>query len=169
MPLNLLPYLFIRSSFNNLKSKARGALTIALFNYVENFWIKHSIWKPKIWSSFNVAIRTYSPVEGYHARLKRMAKRPHVNLYLLLELLWVQADQVPFPCFLLANDKLGTYKKTRFPSRRHYLRYGKISIKVIIALSIHSTTTLATLYPTTTPMPLTAIFVKINKLSIVYV
>jgi hypothetical protein len=77
MSLNLLPHRFIRSSFNNLKSQARGALTIALFNYVEKFWIKHSIWKPKMWSSFNVTIRTNSPVEGYHARLKRMAKRPH--------------------------------------------------------------------------------------------
>jgi hypothetical protein len=34
------------------------ALTIALFNYVEKYWIKHAIWKPKMWSSFNVAIRT---------------------------------------------------------------------------------------------------------------
>jgi hypothetical protein len=58
MSLNLLPHRFIRSSFNNLKSQARGALTIALFNYVEKYWIKHAIWKPKMWSSFNVAIRT---------------------------------------------------------------------------------------------------------------
>ena len=114
MSLNLLPHRFIRSSFKNLKSQARGALTIALFNYIETFWIKHSIWKPKMWSSFNVAIRTNSSVEGYHARLKRMAKRPHLNLYLMLELLWAEADRVPFTCFLLANDKLGTYKKLAF-------------------------------------------------------
>ena len=37
MSLNLLSHLFIRSSFNNLKYQAPGALTIALFNYVENF------------------------------------------------------------------------------------------------------------------------------------
>ena len=69
---------------------------------------QESIWKPKMWSSFNVAIRTNSPVEDYHSRLKRMAKRPHLNLYLLLELLWVEADRPPFTCFLFANDKLGT-------------------------------------------------------------
>jgi hypothetical protein len=89
MSLNLLPTRFTRSSFNNLKSQARGALKIPLFNYVEKFWIKHSIWKPKMWSSFNVVIRTNSLVEGYHARIKKMAKRPHLNLSLLLELLWV--------------------------------------------------------------------------------
>jgi hypothetical protein len=40
-----------------------------------------------------------------------MAKTPHLNLYLLLKRLWAEADQVPFTCFLLANDKLGAYKK----------------------------------------------------------
>ena len=65
-----------------------------------------------MWSSFNVAIRANSPVEGYHSRLKRMSKTPHLNLYLLFELLWTEADQVP--CFLLANDKLGPFKKTYF-------------------------------------------------------
>lgn len=43
-----------------------------------------------------------------------MAKTPHLNLYLLLKRLWAEADQVPFTCFLLANDKLGTYKKNAF-------------------------------------------------------
>jgi len=58
-----------------------------------------------------MAMRTNSPIKGYHARLKRLAKRPHLNLYLLLELLWVESNCVSLTCFLLANYKLGNYQK----------------------------------------------------------
>lgn len=69
MALNLLPHRFIKSTFNSLKAQARGTLTKSLFAYVEKTWIQHSVWNPKLWSCFHLAIRTNSPIESYHARL----------------------------------------------------------------------------------------------------
>ncbi len=56
-------------------------------------------------------IRTNSPIESYHARLKRLAKKPHLNLYLLIELLHTESQMIPFKCFLLTNDKLSEKQK----------------------------------------------------------
>ena len=35
---------------------------------------------------------------------------PNLNLYLLIELLWVESQRVPMNCFLLTTDKFGDYQ-----------------------------------------------------------
>ena len=67
--------------------------------------------RPKSWSVFMQPIRTNSPIESYHSRLKRLAKKPHLNLYLLIELLHTESQMVPFKSFLLATDKLAENQK----------------------------------------------------------
>jgi hypothetical protein len=91
MSLNLLPHRFTRSPFNNHKSQARGALTIGFLIMSKNFGSRIQFGNPKC---------------GHYLILNL-----NLDLYILLELLWVEADRVPFICFLLTNDKLGTYKK----------------------------------------------------------
>ena len=51
-------------------------------------------------------VRTNSPIESYHSRLKRLAKKPHFNLYLLIELLYSESSMANFKFYMLANDKL---------------------------------------------------------------
>ena len=58
-----------------------------------------------------LAIRTNSLIEGYHACLKRLAKRPVLNLYLLINLLKDEADRISFSCLMLASNKLGNLQK----------------------------------------------------------
>ena len=110
MTLNLLPHRFICDTFNSLKSQHQGALYRKLFDYFEKNWLNSSVWGPKTWSVFGLPIRTNNPVESYHARLKRLAKKPNLNLYLLIELLWVESQRVPMNCFLLTTDKFGDYQ-----------------------------------------------------------
>jgi len=111
MTLNLLPHRFIKPTFQDLKREARGTLTKQLLEYFENTWIKHRTWKPCTWSVFMLAMRTNNPVEGYHARLKRLAKKPELNLYLLIELLYHESKMVPMKCYLLGTNKLCNHQK----------------------------------------------------------
>jgi hypothetical protein len=111
MALNLLPHRFIPRLFRDLKTQVRGALTRSLFDYMEKTWLNSTVWRPKSWSVFMQPIRTNSPIESYHSRLKRLAKKPHLNLYLLIELLHTESQMVPFKSFLLATDKLAENQK----------------------------------------------------------
>ena len=111
MALNLLPHRFIPRLFRDLKTQVRGALTRSLFDYMEKTWLNSTVWRPKSWSVFMQPIQTNSPIESYLSRLKRLAKKPHLNLYLLIELLHTESQMVPFKSFLLATDKLAENQK----------------------------------------------------------
>jgi len=121
MSLNLLPGRLIPMAFESLKRDARGPLLKNLFQYYENNWIKSSIWSCKSWSVFMSPIRTNSPIESYHSRLKRLARKPELNLYLLIELLATESNMVPFKCFMLSTDKLSIHQRKPATAFTHTL------------------------------------------------
>lgn len=115
MTLNLLPHRFIPEVFYSMKANS-SRITRPLFDYFEKNWLKNTVWGLKSWSFFYLSIRTNNSVESYHSRLKRLAKKAKLNLYLLIELLWNESKRVPMNCFLLATDKLGDVQKAQYAS-----------------------------------------------------
>jgi len=57
-PLPLLPAEYIPEAFKQLKKKSATEMTNNYFDYVEQAWMKSSIWSIEAWSVYGRSIRT---------------------------------------------------------------------------------------------------------------
>ena len=88
-----------------------------LFTYTLHTWIESALWPPSAWSQFGRAIRTNNDVEGWHRRLNERAKNGQLNLYLLIDLLFQEAQLVTIQARLVSERKLKRHQRVT------YLRY----------------------------------------------
>lgn len=109
----LLPADDIQAAFTKLRQKnnANDDRMNDFFSYVERTWITNEMWPVGSWSVFGRSIRTNNDVEGWHARLNRRAKKGNLSFYLLVELLFREARDIPIQCKLVKEGKLKRYQR----------------------------------------------------------
>jgi hypothetical protein len=78
----------------------------SFFAYMENTWIKGSVWPPSKWSVFMQPIRTNNDAEGWHNRINKRFGKVGINLYELIPLLLNEAKLIPLQCILLRQETL---------------------------------------------------------------
>ena len=60
--------------------------------YVNTTWVSSVLWPPRSWSVHREMTRTNNDVEGWHSRLNKKLSTTNVNLYLLIERLYDEAQ-----------------------------------------------------------------------------
>ncbi|XP_046543325.1 uncharacterized protein LOC124253565 [Haliotis rubra] len=103
MSLLFLPAADVTRLFHKISDRVptHGKLR-QLMDYFESQWISHSIFTPRTWSVFNIAVRTNNCVEGWHRRINNKVGEQSLGLYRLMPELHHEAS-------LLSRQ--GLYKK----------------------------------------------------------
>ncbi|XP_052778138.1 uncharacterized protein LOC128215495 [Mya arenaria] len=111
--LPLLPAGDIPAAFRKIEEKmdANDERMVSFLQYVSSTWIQNEMWPVASWSVFGHSIRTNNDVEGWHARLNRRAKKGNLPFYLLVELLYKEAQEIPIMCKLVKERKLCRYQR----------------------------------------------------------
>ena len=95
MALPFLPHETIAATFDSLKPEAKTEPLQQFVNYIEENWIRSTVWPPKCWSVFMQSIRTNSDIEGWHHSLnRRAAGRCGLPLHMFVALLHKEARLV---------------------------------------------------------------------------
>ena len=105
MALPYLPANKIADEFSLLQTQLEDRGFRELTVYIQNTWIASRLWPPRAWSVFNQHIRTNNDCEGWHNRLNQKAKGSGLNLYLLIQLLYMEAKIAAINVRLLSDDK----------------------------------------------------------------
>ncbi|XP_052280771.1 uncharacterized protein LOC127878292 [Dreissena polymorpha] len=131
--LPLLPPADIRPAFGKIKEKGQSEQLAPFFAYVENTWLTNNIWAVENWSVYGRSVRTNNDVEGWHNRLNRRAKKGNLASYLLITLLFDEANEVPMQCKLIKEKKLQRHQSRQTRATQGRLcaawdRYGKKEI-----------------------------------------
>jgi len=66
MVLPYLPSEHITPNFDNLSNKAQTEPLRQLVQYINDQWIRGTLWSVEKWSVFNQAVHTNYDVEGWH-------------------------------------------------------------------------------------------------------
>ncbi len=123
-----LPYLSAEHNqavLDYLATKATTPMLIELVMYIRPNWIKGDLWSPDKWSVFGQAVRTNNYVEGWHGMLNRHAKRGNLSFYLMVHLLYEQAQIVNMQVHLVTDQKLKRRQQSNTDKRKDsYLLHG---------------------------------------------
>ncbi|KAL3847154.1 hypothetical protein ACJMK2_018083 [Sinanodonta woodiana] len=60
-----------------------------------DMWICSKIWPISTWSVFAKSVRTNNDVEGWHSRLNRKARKSKLQFYVVITLLYTEAQMMP--------------------------------------------------------------------------
>ena len=107
-----LPYIpaeHIRLPFYLLAAEATDQIC-PLMKYAKETWITGQF-PPETWCVYQKIVRTNNDVEGWHNRLNTKAERGNLPMYLLVQLLHVEASLIPLTQQLIAEDKLRKYQR----------------------------------------------------------
>jgi hypothetical protein len=115
----------------NLLDKVTQGITdsdvIAFSSYIRTTWLESNVWSVDDLSVFGLTIRTNNDVEGWHRRLNERASRGHLQLYLMIQLLYDEASYVDIQVALISEGK----------SLRHVRRkYSRIKCDFGLQLAI---------------------------------
>ncbi len=119
-----LPYLpeeHIIPAFEKLQKKTTDPVLLQLMSYINSTWIRSTVWPPSCWTVYMSPIRTNNDVEGWHRRLNTKAARGQLQLYVLIPLLYAEAELLPLQIKLVGEKKL-----TRFRRRNYRTAQGRL-------------------------------------------
>ena len=111
--LPLLPEEHIIPIFNRLEQKPTTPFLKSLTNYIRSTWIESRMWGPGKWSVLGRAVRTNNDTEAWHNRFQRKARQSNLNMYVLVEHLFYEANQVILQVRLVFDCKLMRYQKKK--------------------------------------------------------
>ena len=115
MALPFLPHETIAATFDNLKPEAITEPLQQLVSYIEENWIRSTVWPPKCWSVFMQSIRTNNDIEGWHHGLnRRAAGRCGLPLYMFVALLHKEARLVSLQICLVSECKLKRMQRSTY-------------------------------------------------------
>lgn len=100
--------------FARLKEEASTDKLKQLCKYIEDTWLNSTIWKPKDWSVFMLAIRTNNDCEGWHRRINIHEHKASRSMYLLFEVLHEEAITVKLQVQLLCHKKLQRHQRKKY-------------------------------------------------------
>ena len=126
-----VPPSFVRVSWNGLKADMPDNSKVQSYaDYFDETWMNGQF-RPRMWNYYaHSGPRTNNHLEGWHNRMKRIARKAHPNLYEVLELF-----QRSTPLDILALDILGLDILGRFHFRRSMVLFHT---NVYIYDEIHS-------------------------------
>ena len=109
----------VRGDFRRLCTLERATTPALgqLFTYTLHTWIESDLWPPSAWSQFGRAIHTNNDVEGWYRCLNERAKNGQLNLYLLIDLFFQEAQLVTIQARPMSERKLKRHQRVT------YLRY----------------------------------------------
>ncbi|KAK4296448.1 hypothetical protein Pmani_031060 [Petrolisthes manimaculis] len=110
--LPFLPHDDIKETFDELSCKVGVIGPVREFmDYGDQTWLQSPVWKTENWSVFGRSIRTNNDVEGWHHKLNRRAKKGNLPFYLLISLLYSEANEIPNQVQLVKEGKLKRYQR----------------------------------------------------------
>ena len=122
MAIPFLPHETIAATFDNLKPEAITEPLQQLVSYIEENWIRSTIWPPKCWSVFMQSIRTNNDIEGWHHGLnRRAAGRCGLPLYMFVALLHKEARLVSLQICLVSERKLKRMQRSTYQEVQRWL------------------------------------------------
>ena len=114
MPLPLLPERTSCRPFRQLQRLDATPPISDLLQYVETTWLASSVWSTSTLSVYQRDIRTNNDLEGWQQRVNGIARRSHVPFYMMVELLFQEAQRVTLQLHLLSDGKVLRRTSTRY-------------------------------------------------------
>ncbi|KAK3108588.1 hypothetical protein FSP39_011475 [Pinctada imbricata] len=111
--LPFLPAEHIADTFTKLQRKAQTDNLQRVMDYVDSTWITNEMWPVDAWSIFGRSIRTNNDCEGWHHRINRRASKGNLPFYLLLQLLYDEADTIPLNLKMMKEGKLRRHQRKK--------------------------------------------------------
>ena len=107
-----VPLNFVRVSWNGLKADMPDDEKLENYTkYFDDTWIDGQF-RPRMWNYYNHGgPRTNNHLEGWHNRMKRIARKAHLNLYEVLELF--QREQAAGEVMMQQLQSGGVRRKKR--------------------------------------------------------
>jgi hypothetical protein len=112
MALPFLPHEHILASFAALRLQTRQPLLLALLRYVDETWMMTDTFPIKSWSVFFEPVRTNNDVEGWHRRLNHRADRRKLQIYMMVPVLYDEAELVDIQVQMVTQGVLTRYQRT---------------------------------------------------------
>ena len=105
----------IATTFDSLKPEATTEPLQQFVTYIEENWLRSTVWPPKCWSVFMQSIRTKNDIEGWHHSLnRRAAGRCGPPLYVFVALLLKEAGLVSVQIRLVSERmQIVTYREVQ--------------------------------------------------------
>ena len=123
MAMPLLPHEHVRPVFDQVTTPLPEDERLQqLTAYCRNTWIDGPVFRPADWSVFGQSVRTNNDCEGWHGRLNRKARRGSLPLYLLIQLLESEGNDVRETATLVFREEVTRIQRagaTRSTKRLH--------------------------------------------------
>ena len=119
LALPYLPHRLMEKHFKGMMSEASAPgndeRLVKLLDYVNRCWFSSPVWSPKDFCLYQRLVRTNNDLEGYHNRINKKLPRHNPAVYVLLPILYAEAELVEVTCSLVSNQnvKMHRRKKTR--------------------------------------------------------
>ena len=107
--------------FDQLKANAKDEKLLALCDYYFQTWLDSPVWTLEEINVYLQPIRTCNDVEGWHNRLKVKSGRSNLQMYLLIDSLKQEADNVEVTLKLVSRNCLYKIHTEDFDSSQQSL------------------------------------------------
>ena len=114
MVLPYLPSEHITPIFDRLSNKAQTEPLCQLVHYIDDRWIRGTLWSVEKWSIFNEAVHMNNDVEGWHGLLNRHAKKGNLSFYVMTALLYEQSRLTDLQVRLISDAKLQRRQRRKY-------------------------------------------------------
>ena len=115
MALPFLPHETVAATFDSLKPEAKTEPLQQFISYIEENWIRSTVWPSKCWSVFMQSVRTNNDIEGWHRSLnRRVAGRYGLPLYMFVALLHKEARLMLLQIRLVSERKLKQVQRSTY-------------------------------------------------------
>ena len=115
MAFPFLPAESIYPMFCSLKASVPAGPYVALMTYIDQTWMKSSVWPIESWCVFKRTVRTNNDCEGWHRRLNNLAPgQAGLNMYFLIQILYRETRDVNRQVKLVSEGKVLRYQRKRY-------------------------------------------------------
>ena len=115
MALPFLPAESIYPMFSSLRSSVPPGPYVDLMSYIDQTWMKSSVWSIESWCVFKRSIRTNNDCEGWHRRLNNIAPgQAGLNMYFLFQILFTEARGVNRQVKFVSEGKILRYQRNKY-------------------------------------------------------
>ena len=115
MALPFLPAESIYPMFCSLKASVPTGPYVALMAYIDQSWMKSTVWPIESWCVFKRTVRTNNDCECWHRRLNNLAPgQAGSNMYFLFQILYKGTRDVNRQVKLVSEGKVLRYQRNRY-------------------------------------------------------
>ncbi|XP_052762321.1 uncharacterized protein LOC128204967 [Mya arenaria] len=122
-----LPYLpaeHVRPAFLTLREQAvesESERILDLVDYIGRTWVEGTLWRPENWYVYMETVRSNNDVEGWHRRLNTRAGGAQLPFYVLVPLLYGEAQYVDIQARLVSANILQRLHRKKYRSTHEKL------------------------------------------------